>query len=321
MERHPLDSSPSNSSSGSLQPPISYRQSPSGNDRLRPIYRVLLFAGLAVFLIFLANALVTSIGSALHKPEQWFMQGAPLAAFYALTCAALLLESSFFLRTIDQRSFRTLGLWFYPRWGRELSQGVGLGAGLMVLMVAILFAIGGVGYSGLASGGTRALLGILGAAGVMLLAAVFEEVAFRGYAFQRMVDAAGPIVAAAVFSGLFGALHLSNPSATPLSTANTALAGVLFSLAYLKTRGLWLPIGLHWAWNFTMGPIFSLPVSGMRFGPTLLRSQLTGAKWLTGGAYGPEGGAITTVVCVAVIFWLARTRRFAPSPAMEEALK
>jgi len=90
----------------------------------------------------------------------------------------------------------------------------------------------------------------------MLLAAVFEEVAFRGYAFQRMVDAAGPIVAAAVFSGLFGALHLSNPSATPLSTANTALAGVLFSLAYLKTRGLWLPIGLHWAWNFTMDRSF-----------------------------------------------------------------
>src|SRR5207302_5766258 len=120
VERHPLDSSPSNSSSGSLQPPISYRQSPSGNDRLRPIYRVLLFAGLAVFLIFLANALVASIGSALHKPEQWFMQGAPLAAFYVLTCAALLLESSFFLRTIDQRSFRTLGLWFYPGWGREL---------------------------------------------------------------------------------------------------------------------------------------------------------------------------------------------------------
>src|SRR2546430_16785770 len=110
-------------------------------------------------------------------------------------------------------------------------------------------------------------------------------------------------------------------SATPLSTANTTLAGVLFSLAYLKTRGLWLPIGLHWAWNFTMGPILSLPVSGMRFGPTLLRSQLTGAKWLTGGAYGPEGGAVTTVVCVAAIFWLARTQRFAPSPAMEEALK
>src|SRR2546427_3089114 len=165
VERHPLDSSPGNSSSGSLQPPISYRQSPSGNDRLRPIYRVLLFAGLAVFLISLANALVTSIGSALHKPEQWFMQGAPLAAFYALTCAALLLESSFFLRTIDQRSFRTLGLWFYPRWGRELSQGVGLGAGLMAVMVGILFAIGGGGFSGAARGGSSAPLGLPWAAG------------------------------------------------------------------------------------------------------------------------------------------------------------
>ncbi len=288
---------------------------------MRPIYRVLLFVGLAVILIFLAGTLVASVGSALHKPKQWLMEGAPLAAFYGLLCAALLLQSSFFLRTIDQRSFRTLGLWFYPGWGRELSRGVGLGVGLMVVIVAILVAMGEVGYSGPTSDGTRALLGILVTTGVMLLAAVFEEVAFRGYAFQRMVDEAGPIVAVAVFSGLFGALHLSNPSATLLSTANTALAGVLFSLAYLKTRGLWLPIGLHWAWNFTMGPILSLPVSGIRLGPTLLRSQLTGAKWLTGGAYGPEGGAMTTVVCVAAIFWLARTRRFASSPAMKEALK
>src|SRR5437879_9722940 len=84
VERHPLDSSPGNSSSGSLQPPISYRQSPSGNDRLQPIYRVLLFAGLAVFLIFLASALVASIGWALHKPEQWVVHSAPLAAVCAL---------------------------------------------------------------------------------------------------------------------------------------------------------------------------------------------------------------------------------------------
>lgn len=321
MERHPLDSSPGNSSSGSAQPPISYRESLGGNDRLRPIYRVLLFAGPAVILYVLAGALVATVGAALHKPEQWLMEGAPLAAFYALMCAALLLESSFFLRTIDQRSFQALGLWFYSGWGRELSRGVGLGAGLMVLIVAILVAMREAGYSGLTNDGTRALFGILITAGVMLLAAVFEEVAFRGYAFQRMVDAVGPIVAVPVFSALFSALHLSNPSATPLSTANTTLAGVLFSLAYLKTRALWLPIGLHWAWNFTMGPILSLPVSGIRFGPTLLRSQLTGANWLTGGAYGPEGGAITTVVCVAAIFWLARTRRFVPSPAMEEALK
>src|SRR2546422_4225802 len=100
------------------------------------------------------------------------MQGAPLAAFYALTCAALLLESSFFLRTIDQRSFRTLGLWFYPGWGRELSQGVGLGAGLMLVMVGILFAIGGGGLLGVARGGTSALLRLLVAAGVVVLAAV-----------------------------------------------------------------------------------------------------------------------------------------------------
>ncbi len=244
-----------------------------------------------------------------------------LAVLYVLLDAAVLVESWLFLRMFDRRSFRTVGLWFYSGWWKELGRGVGIGSALIGLVVAILLAAGAARYSGL-SGAFGELLPGLGAwAGILFLVAAFEELAFRGYGFQRLVEGLGPLAAVLVFSGLFGGVHLSNPGATALSTASTVLSGVLLSVAYLKTRALWLPIGLHWAWNFFMGPILSLPVSGIEFGPTLLRGRLRGAAWLTGGAYGPEGGVLSIMVILAAIVLLARTRRVATSPAMEEVLK
>jgi len=119
---------------------------------------------------------------------------------------------------------------------------------------------------------------------------------------------------------LFGFAHLGNPSATPLSTANTVLAGVLLAAAYLKTRALWLPIGLHWAWNFLMGPVLGLPVSGYRLGG-LPGARVSGPEWLTGGTYGPEGSVVLTVVCAVATVWLWRSRSVAPSTAMQQALQ
>ena len=307
-------SEPGNSEGEFARPPTLHRVFLGRDDRLRPIFRALLFFTFAL-------ALTVPLQLAVLKLGRGVPQGALLAALFALLNPVWLLLSWFFLRVFDQRSFRTLGLWFYPGWGRQLAGGLGIGAGLMSVIVAGLVATRGVAYQSPGSAGTYVLLGILGNGSLMVLAAVFEEIAFHGYGFQRLVDAVGPLGAVAILSGLFGAAHLMNPSVTALSTANTVLAGVLLSVAYLKTRALWLPIGLHWAWNFTMGPIFSLPVSGLRFGPPLLRAKIIGPKWLTGGAYGPEGGVVLTIVCLGAILWLARTRRVSPSPAMEEVLK
>jgi len=244
-----------------------------------------------------------------------------LEVTYVLLDAALLVESWLFLRAFDRRSFGTLGLWFYSGWGREFTLGMGIGGALIGLVVAILVGLGALRYAG-PSGGLGELLGPLGSeACLLLLAAIFEELAFRGYAFQRLVEAIGRFAAVLVFAALFGVVHLTNPSATSLSTASTALSGVLLAVAYLKTRGLWLPIGLHWMWNFLMGPILALPVSGIDFGTTLLRARMSGTTWLTGGEYGPEGGVVVVGVIVPAIFCLARSRRLATSPAMEEALQ
>ncbi len=288
---------------------------PAGPDGLlHPFTRALLY--LVVAFLFWLGIPWAVLGLFHGLPR-----GARFALLYVLLDAVLLAEAWLFLRAFDRRSFRCLGLWPYPHWGKELGYGVAGGALLMGLVVAGLYGSHALHYSGLAEAPGQLLPRLAASAGVFLLAAAFEEIAFRGYAFQRLLDEAGPIVAVAAISGLFGGLHLTNPYATPLSTANTVLAGVLFSLAYLKTRALWLPIGLHWAWNFFQGTIFSLPVSGLRLGSTLLRAELTGADWLTGGSYGPEGGLAVTLVSLAGITWLARTRRLGPSPAMQEVLK
>jgi hypothetical protein len=156
---------------------------------------------------------------------------------------------------------------------------------------------------------------------MFLVAAAMEEILFRGYGFQRLVEAVGAVGAVALMSAFFGFMHIENPSATILSTVNTVLAGVLFSVAYLRTRALWLPIATHWAWNFFQGQVFSLPVSGIRVPRPLFEVRIPGPSWLTGGAYGPEGGLVVTAVALAGILWLARTRHLAPSPAMREVLQ
>jgi membrane protease YdiL (CAAX protease family) len=243
-----------------------------------------------------------------------------LLVLYVLLDLMLLGLGWLCIQLLDQRGFATLGLWFYRGWAKEAGWGVLGGAALMTVIVSIMAAARALSYTG-RNEDVHRLTGVLSLGVFLILAAAFEEIAFRGYAFQRLVDAVGPLGAVAISAGLFGAAHFKNPSATPFSVANTVLAGVLFSTAYLKTRALWLPISLHWAWNFFQGLVFSLPVSGIDLQPTLFRTHLNGAAWLTGGAYGPEGGAAVTAVCVAAIIWLARTRRVAPSQDMAEVLQ
>jgi membrane protease YdiL (CAAX protease family) len=222
---------------------------------------------------------------------------------------------------VDREDIRTLGLWFYPGWGRELILGAGMGTGLLAATGAVLLACGAIRYGGLVGHTVTIAPALLLTVVYLLLAAAFEEIAFRGYGFQRLIDAIGRSGAMAISAGLFGVLHLFNPSVTALSTANTVAIGVLLAVGYLKTRALWLPIGLHWSWNLCMGPLLSLPVSGVQIEPMLLHAELRGPAWLGGGAYGPEGSVVLTAGAAAAIVWLLRAPRVAVSPAMQKVLQ
>jgi hypothetical protein len=98
-----------------------------------------------------------------------------------------------------------------------------------------------------------------------------------------------------------------NPGATSIGLVNTVLIGVVLAIAYLRTRALWLPWGLHFGWNAALGLLFGLPVSGLRLFNVVDRTSVSGPRWLTGGSYGPEAsvpGAIAVVVgLIAVCVW------------------
>lgn len=131
---------------------------------------------------------------------------------------------------------------------------------------------------------------------VFALVSVVEEVLARGLVFQWIERWAGTWWGLGVSSLAFGLLHVANPNASVRSGLAIALeAGVLLGAAYLVTRTLWFPIGIHWSWNLFEGPVFGTPVSGQDTA-SLLQSSVRGPEAWTGGAFGPEGGWVAVIV-------------------------
>jgi hypothetical protein len=157
---------------------------------------------------------------------------------------------------------------------------------------------------------------------LLILAGAFEELVFRGYAFQTLLRGAPAIVPVLLFSIYFGWAHWDNPNRTLFSTANTALAGIWLSIAYLRTRSLWFPTALHFAWNWTMGAFFGIPISGQRIPPHPILVSTSGEPvWLTGGSYGSEGGVAATVVLIIAIVVIWRAPGLRVSPEMNAAFE
>jgi uncharacterized protein len=176
----------------------------------------------------------------------------------------------------------------------ELGSGLALGAALFSVTIGIL-AVAGV-YHVTGSNGWQTVLAILPAA---VLSGVLEEVLIRGIVFRILEQWLGSWIALGISAVIFGGLHLVNPGATLLNAAAISIeAGVLLAAAYMLTRRLWLCIGIHIAWNFTQGGIFSVAVSGGQ-SKGLLRSNMVGPDWLTGGAFGAEASVVALAVCLA----------------------
>jgi hypothetical protein len=281
------------------------------DDRLRPIWRfflsvVLLFAALMIVgeTLGLANRV---LGIRLQQMAAMLWGG--LVALAAILAGFKLLTAVF-----ERRPLGSVGLAFHDRWWRELGHGLAVGA-VMILFVVMLERVGGfVRFS-------HAPQPLLRAASftfvVLAVAAINEETIFRGYPFQRLVESITPVGAIAVTSALFGLGHLGNPHHTWISTANTMLVGVPFAIAYLRTRSLWIPIGMHFIWNFLMGFLLGLPVSGVVFPVSVFQAQVHGAAWLTGSEYGPEGSLLSTGVIVAAALYLSFSRRIYTSEEMK----
>jgi hypothetical protein len=155
---------------------------------------------------------------------------------------------------------------------------------------------------------------------MMASVAVMEEVLFRGVLFRILEERVGTVISLVVSSLLFGATHLVNVNATVWGALAIGLTGgAMLAAAYVVTRSLWFPIGLHFAWNFTHAGVFGIAVSGSNDVPNgLLRTVLSGPSVVTGGTFGPEASLLALLVCsVATVLMLrraARTAQIRPRP-------
>jgi membrane protease YdiL (CAAX protease family) len=181
----------------------------------------------------------------------------------------------------------------------DLGKGIVAGALLFsaVVGIAALFGI----YRVTGHGSTSDLLVPL--VSTAILPGFMEELLFRGILFRWIEEFGGSWAALVVTSALFGLAHILNPGATWFSSFAIAVeAGLLLGGTYMLTRNLWMPIGLHAAWNFIQGAVFGVPISGS---PTngLLRSTLSGPTLLSGGSFGLEASVIALVICTLAGIW------------------
>src|SRR6202140_1027560 len=227
---------------------------------------------------------------------------------------------------LEDLPFRALGSVPHGGWLKNLGLGSVLGAATLFLAALLATATLGIHFrfdpAGPRSIGETLAISAL----VFVFAAAAEEMLFRRYPLQTLTRANLARLGVLLTSVPFAAVHLNNPHSVPGFTfVNTALAGVWLAVAYLRTRSLWLPLALHWSWNWAQASVLGLPVSGIeRISPApLLQAMNAGPDWLTGGAYGIEGGAACTVALLisTLVIWRAKVFSSADVPGEQARSK
>lgn len=189
----------------------------------------------------------------------------------------------------------------YPKqnWIRHIALGLTTGAGLILFQVLFLTVTGHFRLEGFQPSGE-----VLKYMFFMIVVGFLEELVTRGVIFRLTEKWAGSIAALLITAVEGGLTHATNPNATLLSSIAVGLEfGILVSLVYMSTRNLWTVSALHFAWNFTMGGLFDITVSGTE-AQSLFRASLTGPDYLTGGAFGIEAGLPALVLTIGISLWL-----------------
>lgn len=212
---------------------------------------------------------------------------------------ALLSATALMTRLVNRKPFRAAGLGRTRGAPRDFALGCLLGLLMMGGIFLVELALGFVHVESRGLGPLDCLRIVASSALLFMIAALAEEVLFRGYFFQSLMQGVTFLPAALSLSVLFALAHLGNPGPTVFALVNIGLAGLWLSFAYLKTRTLWLPFALHFSWNFCQTVLFSFPTSGIRMEDrTLFSLNQGGPVWFTGGDFGPEGGALATIAIV-----------------------
>lgn len=265
----------------------------SSEPRLRAGWRLLIqvlmqvgftvFASLVIFIPY--NLLTGSTG----------LSGLPYLGFSEII-EILTVTLSVYLarRFLDKRSFASLGLTMNKQAIQDILTGIGI---TFIMMGSIFFLEMMLGWLSFGSFAwtiepvqnvvAQVLLFFL----VFIVVAWNEELMSRGYHLQTLASGINLLWGLIISSAIFGILHLANPHATWISALGILFAGLFLGYAYIRTRQLWLSIGMHLGWNFFEGVVFGFPVSGLDI-YHLTHINVSGPELWTGGAFGPEAGLI-----------------------------
>jgi len=291
--------------------------------RLRSGWRLLIFVLVFFAILFL---FATALRAAYFGLVQ-FGPTIPHAEFIAdiifrLTLVVAALAAGYVcVRWLEGLPWRSLGLTLHQGWLRDLVIGFVVGFASLVIAVVIATAGGGLRFSFAGSVMMSAVAkAFLSTAPLLFVAALGEEALFRGYVLQTLTRAQLAWLGLLLTSVPFGLAHLSNPNVVPgVTFANTAIAGIWLGAAYLRTRSLWFPLGIHWSWNWALGWFFGLPISGINVvANPLLKGTDLGPAWLTGGSYGIEGGVACTVALIVSTLFIWRAPLVSATPELKK---
>ena len=216
-------------------------------------------------------------------------------------------------RWLDKMSFESLGLKLSQQALVDVLVGIGITVVQMGLIFVAMLGLGWLRFEGFAWEFDPINTVIKGAL-TFLIGFIFvgwnEELLSRGYHLQTIASGINLFWGVIISSAVFGLLHLANPSASWVSTAGIFFAGIFLAYGYIRTKQLWLPIGLHIGWNFCEGVVFGFPVSGLDV-YALTRIEVTGPEIWTGGPFGPEAGLIVlpALVIGAILIYLYTMNR------------
>ena len=229
-----------------------------------------------------------------------------------IVLVAAIIAGSFLLVVGERRPWSDLGLAIDTRTPRDVAIGLLIPCAALLLVIGFLALGQAIGYARDDGGAGSWITGTAQLLLVLAIPAAAEEALFRGYPFQKLVEAVGPVVATVLASAGFAIAHRHNPGVNAFALINIFVAGVMLSVAFLKTRSLWFAIAVHLGWNWQMAGPLDLPVSGLElFDAPLYEPVRLGTPWLTGGGFGPEGGiaGLLALLLVTAAVWFYTKQR------------
>jgi uncharacterized protein len=257
----------------------------------------------AVLYYFVVRSFAHNVAIGIQR-DAW----APLVEQFLLA-SLLILGYAAFGSLLDRqaRSMAAQGFPLRPGWTREAGVGIAVGWGAVVVCVLPMLLIGGIAVVISAQGSAWGWL--LADALFFALLALGEEVAFRGYGFQRFVTVVGSSGAAFGFALFYAIVRALQPGATNASIAVSVVFSFLLTTAYLRSRALWVSWGLNFAWKASQALIFGLTVSGVSSHSPIVEGNPMGPFWLTGGGYGLDASWWACLVLLGAFPVLYRVTR------------